>query len=107
MMSDGQHDKSPLFFTAVDNSLVRDLASQNLTLVSDLEAAMTLITEHPQQWMSNDLAYILFALDRIKEKAWGEVFWFLGNPMGYLDSDPTFVPLGPVEARHDDDEEDE
>ena len=106
MLMEGQHDKIPLFFTAVDNSLVRDLASQNLTLVSDLEAARTLIAEHPQQWMSNDMAYISFALDRIAKKAWEEVFWFLGNPMGYLDSDPTFVPLGPVKARHDDDEED-
>lgn len=103
MMSDGQHDKIPLFFTAVDNSLVRDLASQGLALVSDLEAAKTMITEHPQQWMSNDLAYICFALDRIAEKAWEEVFWFLGNPMGYLDSDPTFVPLTHDAVRADPD----
>lgn len=99
MVLDGQHDKIPLFFTAIDKSLARDLASQGLTLVSDLEAAKKMITEHPEQWMSNDLAYIAFVMDRIAEKAWEEAFWFIGNPMWQLDSDPTFVPLRPIEAR--------
>jgi hypothetical protein len=95
MLSDGQHDKIPLFFTIIHSELVRDLSRQNLTTVGDLAAAAQLISEHPTMWMPNDADYVSFCLARIAEQAWGDVFWFISNPMHALKSDPTFVPLGP------------
>jgi hypothetical protein len=95
MLSEGQHDKIPLFFTIIDSTLVRDLRGHNLTTVGDLAAAAQLIREHPTMWMPNDADYVSFCLARIAEQAWGDVFWFISNPMHDLKADPTFVPLGP------------
>ena len=95
MISVGDHDKIPLFFTIIDHSLVRDLATHNFTTVGDLKSAAQMVNLDPEQWMPNDADYISFMLVRIAEKDWERAFWFINNPMKGLSDDPTFVPIDP------------
>lgn len=95
MISIGDHDKIPLFFTIIDESLVRDLATYNFTTVGDLKSAAQMVNLDPKKWMKNDAEYIAFMLVRIAEKDWERAFWFINNPMKGLFNDPTFVPINP------------
>jgi hypothetical protein len=95
MIEVGDHDKIPLFFTIVNEDLVKDLAAHNFTTVGDLKAAAQMVNSNPKNWMSNDADYLSFMLDRIAKKDWEEAFWFINYPMKNLLVDPTFAPLKP------------
>lgn len=95
MISVGDHEQIPLFFTIIDDSLVKDLATHNFTTVGDLKSAAQMVNLHPEQWMPNDPDYLSFMLVRVAEKDWERAFWFINNPMKGLLDDPTFVPINP------------